>query len=95
MAVAQRRSLAAVMEVAGEEAGQGSRLHSSHCWWPTFTMGEMVQIEHLEENLEIMTGPASPRGLHSSSLIFASQQHRSCFPFIGQKLALSSIIGKL
>ena len=55
---------------------------------------EMAQIEHLEENLEIMTIPLGPRGLHSSSLIFASQ-HKSCFPFIGQKLALSSIIGKL
>ena len=52
-------------------------------------MGEMVQIEHLEENLEIMTGPTAPSGLHSSSLIFASQQQKSCFPFIGQKLALA------
>ena len=79
------------VEVEGGEGGQGSRLHSSHCSSPTFTIGnkEMAQIEHLEENLEIMTGPAGPRGLHSSSLIFASQQHRSCFPFIGQKLALA------
>ena len=49
----------------------------------------MAQIEHLEENLEIMTGPTAPSGLHSSSLIFASQQQKSCFPFIGQKLALA------